>query len=55
MSSSKHHVPVVHRTLRSQEALLQVFDALADLDAAVNGVFARIVDRVRSGGGRRLR
>jgi hypothetical protein len=44
---SSHHVPIVHRTLRPQEALLQTFDALADLDRAVNEVFSRIVDRVR--------
>ena len=42
-----HHLPVVHRTLRPQEAVLQTMDALADLDRAVNEVFGRIVQRVR--------
>ncbi len=44
--SAPHSVPIVHRTLRPQEALLQVFDALADLDAVVNDVFGRIAERV---------
>ncbi len=40
-----HHVPVTSTLLRPEETLLQMFDALADLDFAINAVFERIAAR----------
>ena len=43
--TSVNQVPIVHRHLRQEEAMLQLFDSLADLDRAVDNIFSRITDK----------
>ena len=45
-NSQVFQIPIVNPRLRPQESLLQLFDALENLDLVVNSIFTKVLDRV---------